>query len=88
MRLETNIDNENTIKLDSSDDDKIYQIFDSYDQQHNVFEENDTNNSPIDNPYGYLDSMVPGPVNVAFWATFTARFGPIFHFCCFFGNIF
>ena len=36
----------------------------------------------------WFNSMVPGPVNVAFLATFTARFWPIFRFCCLFGNIF
>ena len=32
--------------------------------------------------------MLPGPVNVAFLATFIACFWPIFRFRCLFGNIF
>ena len=55
MRLVTNIDNDSTIQLESNED-EIYQIFDSYKQQHNVIEENATNNSPIKNPYGYIKS--------------------------------
>ena len=55
MRLETNIDNGDTIQSES-DEDEIYQIFDSYEQQHKVIEEDATNNSPIENPYAYLKS--------------------------------
>ena len=55
MLLETNIDNDITIHSES-DDDEIHQIFDSYEQQYNVMEENATNDSPINNPYGYLKS--------------------------------
>ena len=55
MRLETNIDNDSNINSES-DDDEIHRIFDSYEQQYNVTEENATNDSPINNPYGYLKS--------------------------------
>ena len=40
------------------------------------------------NPHIKINSMVPGPVNVAVTATFTGHFGLIFRFCCRYGNIY
>ena len=37
---------------------------------------------------GFLNSMVPGPVNVSVTATFTGHFGLILCFCCRYGNIY